>query len=347
MKKSGAWLARHALEQIGIRYTFGIPGVHNTEIYDELDRSDLVEPLLVTHECGAAFMADAVSRTSRQTGTLLIVPAAGVTHAASGIGEAFLDGIPMLVICGGIRTDTGKAYQLHDIDLHGLLAPITKRTYKIEAHDQIAPTLFEAHQLANAGEPGPVFVEIPVNIQLFPGEAPDPGKPDTAAEERNEPDHDAILRAAQMLYAAQRPGLFVGWGAVDASAESMRIAQHLNAPVATTLQGLSAFPARHPLHAGMGFGRAAVPAAANAFARCDCMLAVGTRFSEIATGSYGAVPPEKLVHVDINPNVFSANYPAAIAIEGDARAVLGELMQELEELGPPRQDDGKLKAAIG
>jgi acetolactate synthase-1/2/3 large subunit len=112
MKRTGAWIAVKALEALGIRYTFGIPGVHNTEFYDELNSSEQITPVLVTHEGGASFMADGVSRTSDQTGTLVIVPAAGATHAASGIGEAFLDGIPMLVICGGIRTDLDKRYQL-------------------------------------------------------------------------------------------------------------------------------------------------------------------------------------------------------------------------------------------
>ena len=170
MKKSGAWLVRYALEQIGVKYTFGIPGVHNTEIYDELNKSGLIRPILVTHEGGAAFMAEALSRTSDNIGTILIVPAAGVTHAASGIGEAFLDGIPMLVISGGIRTDVDKTYQLHEVDQHALLAPITKKTYKIETHEQIIPAIFEAYKIANEGEPGPVFVEVPVNLQLFPGE---------------------------------------------------------------------------------------------------------------------------------------------------------------------------------
>ena len=174
MKKTGAWLVRYALEQIGVTHTFGIPGVHNTEIYDELNKSELIRPVLVTHEGGAAFMADATSRTSGNIGTLLIVPAAGVTHAASGIGEAFLDGIPMLIICGGIRTDVEKSYQLHDVDQHALLAPITKKTYKIETHQDIIPTIYEAYQIAVDGEPGPVFVEVPVNLQLFPGEVSSP-----------------------------------------------------------------------------------------------------------------------------------------------------------------------------
>jgi acetolactate synthase-1/2/3 large subunit len=114
-----------------------------------------------------------------------------------------------------------------------------------------------------------------------------------------------------MLMAAKKPALFLGWGARDADDLTRAIAEHLQAPVATTLQGLSVFPANHPLHTGFGFGAAAVPAARNAFADCDCLLAVGTRFAEIATGSFGVTVPPNLIHVDINPQVFNANYPAA------------------------------------
>lgn len=345
MKKSGAWLVRYALEQIGVKHTFGIPGVHNTEIYDELENSPLIQPMLVTHEGGASFMADAISRTSNQVGTLLIVPAAGVTHASSGIGEASLDGIPMLVISGGIRTDSDFRYQLHDIDQHTLLAPITKKTFKIKSHDEIVPTIYEAYNIATSDEPGPVFVEVPVNLQLFPGEVPEP-EPFVAYTPSSMLDVDAIKKAARKLYAAKKPGLFVGWGAVDASEETILIADFLNAPVSTTLQGLSAFPASHPLHTGMSFGKAAVPAAENAFENCDCMLAVATRFSEIATASFGVNPPTDLVHVDINPDVFNVNYPAALCIEGDSRVVLKALYEELVTLGSPRSDNGVLKNAI-
>lgn len=345
MKKTGAWLVRYALEQIGTKYTFGIPGVHNTEIYDELNKSEQIRPVLVTHEGGASFMADAISRTSNQTGTILIVPAAGVTHAASGIGEAFLDGIPMLVICGGIRTDVDKTYQLHEIDQHALLAPITKKTFKAETHDQIIPSIYAAFEIANDAEPGPVFVEIPVNLQLFPGEVAET-PPFVATARETVVDLNAVQQAAQKLYAADRPGLFVGWGAVDANEYTIKIAEFLNAPVATTLQGLSAFPATNPLHTGFSFGQAAVPAAENAFRKCDCMLAVGTRFSEIATASYGVKPPETLLHVDINPAVFNANYPAAVSIEGDSSVVLKELYKALVALGDPKPDQHSVRSAI-
>jgi acetolactate synthase-1/2/3 large subunit len=317
MKRTGAWIAVKALEALGIRYTFGIPGVHNTELYDELNSSEKITPVLVTHEGGASFMADGVSRTSDQTGTLVIVPAAGATHAASGIGEAFLDGIPMLVICGGIRTDLDKRYQLHELDQHAFLKPLTKASFLVTSHAEIVPTLFKAWEIARSDEPGPVFVEIPVNIQMFPGEVPDiPAAPAIAKPQRAAAGE--IRRAAEMLLAAKQPGLFIGWGARDAFEQTRAIAEFLQAPVATTLQGLSVFPASHPLHTGFGFGAAAVPAARNAFAGCDGMLAVGTRFAEIATGSFGVTVPPNLVHVDINPQVFSANYPAAVALEGDA-----------------------------
>jgi len=291
MKKTGAWLVKYALEQLGVRRTFGIPGVHNTEIYDELNKSSSIEPMLVTHEGSGAFMADAVSRTSDSIGTMLIVPAAGATHAASGIGEAFLDGIPMLVISGGIRSDSEFEYQLHDMDQHALLKPITKATYKIAHQNEILPVFYEAFRIATSGEPGPVFIEVPVNIQLYSGEIE--GLQTYAnylsqAEIKAVSPYDSHLdKAVELLIQAKSPGLFLGWGAVDVCDITMRIADLLGAPVSTTLQGLSAFPANHSMHTGMSFGPAAVPAATNAFSECDALLAVGTRFGEIGTGSFG------------------------------------------------------------
>ena len=286
MSRTAASLLREALENVGVRYTFGIPGVHNTEIYDELAKSPGITPVLVTHEGGAAFMADAVSRSGTSLGTLVIVPAAGVTHAASGIAEAFLDGIPMLVIAGGIRRDTGRRYQLHDVDQHALLKPITKGRWLVERHADVIPTIYEAVRVAMSGEPGPVFVEIPVNLQLLTGDPGPVHEPPAPVVPEARASAVSIAEAARLLASARSPGLFVGWGAVDAGRELVELAERLGAPVSTTLQGLSAFPANHPLHAGFCLGRASVPAVESAFRDCDCMLAVGTRFGEIATGSY-------------------------------------------------------------
>jgi acetolactate synthase-1/2/3 large subunit len=345
MKRTGAWLAVYALEAIGARFTFGIPGVHTTELYDALNSSNRITQVLVTHEGGGAFMADAVGRLSDSIGVLTVVPAAGLTHAASGIGEAFLDGVPMLVISGGPRTDTDHRYQLHQMDTHKFMGGLTKATFRVTRHDQVVPMLFEAYAIATSGEPGPVFVELPVNILLMTeeiGELPvfqprPPPRVDALAE---------LARAAELLRDARHPCIFAGWGARDATEDLIRLADYLDAPVATTLQGLSAFPGNHPLHVGFGFGAAAVPSAQNAFAECDCMIAIGTRFSEIATGSYGTKVPENLIHIDINPAVFSANYPAKVALAGDAGAVLKRLMAELEAKLPRRTSQPAMRAQI-
>lgn len=330
MKKTGAWLTRYALEQIGVTHTFGIPGFHNTAIYTELQQSDTITPHLVTHEVSAAFMADAISRTTHSIGTLLIIPGAGVTHAASGIGEAFLGDIPMLVIAGGVDYQSNHRFQRQDIDHRALLTPITKATYLVEQLSDIVPTIFEAYRTAIEGEPGPVFVEIPVNLQTH---SIDNGSLPMFNGHRVNPPLDmaAIELAAKMLAKAEHPGLLIGWGACEASESIQALATHLNAPVATTLQGLSVFPANHPLHTGMGFGPAAVPAAQHAFADCDCLLAIATRFSEIPTGNYGLNMPETLIHADINPAVFNANYPAELTLHGDAVDVVAALMEAVQK----------------
>ncbi|MBI3542127.1 MAG: thiamine pyrophosphate-binding protein [Deltaproteobacteria bacterium] len=332
-KKSGAWLVRYALEQLPVSHTFGIPGVHNTEIYDELNKSEKIKPVLVTHEGGASFIADAISRTSPgEIGTLVIVPAAGITHAMSGVGEAFLDGIPMLVISGGTRSDVEFGYQLHELDQVKLLSGITKGAWRVKEHKDIVPTIFEAYRIATSGTPGPVFVEIPANLQLFQG--PVDGVPAFHAPTPTMVSPETTLdQAVELLLAAKSPGLFVGWGAVDVSDELVKIADLLGAPVSTTLQGLSAFPGNHPLFTGMGFSRAAVPAAENAFKGCDCLLAIGTRFGEIPTGSFGCEVPANLIHMDVNKEVFHRNFPAKVAVEGDSRVTVPKLLRKLEARG--------------
>lgn len=330
--KSGAWLVRHALEQLPVSHTFGIPGVHNTEIYDELNNSKKISPVLVTHESGASFIGDAISRSSKdEIGCCLIVPAAGVTHAMSGIGEAFVDGIALLVLSGGTRTDVPFSYQVHEIDQIRLLSNITKSARRVTAHEEIVPAIYEAYQIAVSGTPGPVVVEIPADLQLFRHhvDSVPAFEPPTMPELK---DAGLVSRAAELLLAASRPGIFVGWGAVDVAEDVQRIAELLGAPVATTLQGLSAFPASHPLHVGMGFGPAAVPAATNAFQGCDCLLAIGTRFSEIATGSFSTPIPGNLIHIDIAEDAIGRNYPASVGIAADSRVAVPRLLAALEGL---------------
>jgi acetolactate synthase-1/2/3 large subunit len=328
--RTGAWLARYALEQLPVSHTFGIPGVHTTELYDELSQSEKIRAVLTTHECCGAFAADAISRTAAgQIGCLVIVPAAGVTHAMSGIGECYLDGIPLLLITGGARTDLEFGYQLHGIDQQRLVDGIVKGAWKVKEHGEIVPIIFEAYRTAVSGVPGPVLVEIPVNLQLF--SAPVDVVPAFTAYSPEPFSLDRELDAAvQLLGNARSPGIFIGWGGVDVSGSVAQMAEMLGAPVSTTLQGLSAFPGNHALHAGMGFSRAAVPAAENAFAHCDCLLAIGVSFGEIPTGSFGCRVPEDLIHIDISPAAIGRNFPAKVGLAGDARVIVPQLLARLQ-----------------
>ncbi|MEN8186728.1 MAG: thiamine pyrophosphate-binding protein [Bacteroidota bacterium] len=345
MKKTGAELAVYALEQIGVKYTFGIPGVHNIEIYDELNNSDKIEPVLVTHEGGASFMALGVSCTSDSIGTLMIVPAAGTTHAMSGIGEAYLDGIPMLIISGGTRQDTGKHYQLHQLNQGNLVKEITKEFFRVTSHDEVISTIYKAYDIAVSGEPGPVFIEIPIEVQMFKGEV-DKILPYTKIYKNPLIDRSKIKAAAELLLQAKNPGIYVGWGAAKATEYTQKIAEILGSPVATTLQGKASFPASHPLHTGFGFGPNSIPASQKAFKNCDAMLAVGVRFSEIGTGSYGVKVPENLVHIDINKNVFDKNYTSKISIEADSNEALELLVEELIEISSNKPEKNSALAKM-
>lgn len=325
MKLRGSDIVVRALEDAGARFTFGIPGTHNIELYDALDRSETVVPVLVTDEQCASFMADGVSRTSEITGVVNVVPGAGVTHALSGIAEAYMDNVPLVVLACGIRSDTGKAFQLHAIDQLALLRPITKATLRPESAQEIYPAVRRAFDLARLGTPGPVAVEIPAEFYMLTQEIS--GLEYGAAVAAAPPRSPADMRAAAaILNDAKRPLLYVGNGGAAAGPLLVQLAETLRAPVATTIQGKGVFPESHPLFLWNGLGASAPPYVRRAGDSADAMLAIGCRFSEVGTASYGFTPPTNLVHVDIDAGVFNRNFAARLAIESDASAFVADLL---------------------
>ncbi len=318
MKIRGSKLVVRALLDEGARFAFGIPGTHNIELYDAFEDTAELTPVLVTHEQSASFMADGLARTSDQVGVVNVVPGAGVSHSLSGVAEAYMDGVPMVVLAGGIRIDTGHAYQLHAIDQMAVLEPVTKAAFRVTRAEDIYPTVRRAFQIARRGTPGPVAVEIPSNFYMLVQEVEGlEFEPDPVLEVK--PDQDLLERAARMLGEAEQPALYLGWGAAGAAELLVPLAEQLGAPVTTTFQGKGVFPEDHPLFLWNGFGAQAPGFVRWVMNRCDCLLAIGCRFGELATGSYGIEPPERLIHVDINPEVFNRNYRAALAIQSDAR----------------------------
>ncbi len=343
-KMTGGDIVVRALEDEGVGFTFGIPGTHNIELYDSLARSRSVRPVLVTDEQSASFMADGVARASGQLAAVNVVPGAGLTHALSGIAEAYLDGIPMLVLACGIRRDTGRAFQLHDVDQLAIARPVTKAQLRAERGSEIYATVRRACQLARRAPVGPVVVEIPAEHYFFRHDvdlhdtdlhdtdlqgndlqapAPQPAAPTPTAQ------RELVEQARQWIDASRRPLLYLGLGAIQASAELVALAERLNAPVATTISGKGVFDETHPLWLWCGFGAAAPSFVRKIAASCDLTLAIGCRFSEVGTGSYGMTPPGKLIHVDIDSSVLGKNYPADLPVVSDAASFVATLLPHL------------------
>jgi acetolactate synthase-1/2/3 large subunit len=350
MKLGGGAIVVRALEDEGVGFAFGIPGTHNIELYDALAESSKIRTILVTDEQSASFAADGVWRASGALACANVVPGAGLTHAMSGIGEAWLDNVPMLVLGCGIRRDTGKAFQLHDVDQIAMVRPVTKAQFRPQDGLELYATIRRACRIAREGAPGPVFVEVPANLYLFQHDFQEPGSgirdpgsgmafPDSGP--RN-PDPDAVTRAVILLGRAKKPLLYLGAGAAGAGERLVALAERLEAPVATTFQGKGVFPESHPLALWPGFGAAAPPFAREVADGCDATLAIGCRFGEVATGSYGVAVPRPLVHADIDADVIGRNFPADAPIVGDARLVVEALLAAL----PPRPADDALRAQI-
>ena len=224
MRLTGAQAVVRALEDEGIAHAFGIPGTHNIELYDALAASETVRPVLVTDEQSASFMADGHWRASGRMACVNVVPGAGLTHALSGIAEAYLDNVPMLVLACGIRLESDSAYQLHDVDQMAIAAPVVKEALRASRRDEVYRTVRRGCAIARAGVPGPVMVEVPADHYLAQGsveqKAAERGPQDGPTLER-----DAILRSLETLERADRPLLYVGFGAAGASESLVELAE--------------------------------------------------------------------------------------------------------------------------
>ncbi|MGW8267629.1 MAG: thiamine pyrophosphate-binding protein, partial [Longimicrobiales bacterium] len=280
MKRTGAALVVKALEDEGVPFTFGIPGTHNIELYDALSTSDRVRPVLVTDEQSASFMADGLWRASGLLGCVNLVPGAGLTHALSGIAEAFLDNVPLLVLGCGIRRDSGRGYQLHDVDQQALVRPVVKATWLVERTADLYQTIREACRVAREGVPGPVFVEVPANLYMVAegveeggrdpadgvagsagavaagseravakclgAEGPEPARTGVGPKGRSDAAKTGagldVGAAAGLLVKARRPLLYLGAGAAGAASDLVALAEPLEASVSTPIQGQGVFP---------------------------------------------------------------------------------------------------------
>lgn len=329
-RQSGAAIVAAALESAGITHAFGIPGTHNIELYDALAASGIT-PVLITDEQSAGFLADGMARSGGPLACANVVPGAGVTHSLSGIGEAFMDGVPLLLLTCGIRTDSAFRYQLHDVDQLAVVRPLVKGTWKPERGEDIAPAILEAVRLAQSGCPGPVAVEIPANLYLL-AQPYDPARVQGLlgpAPEAPAPDPAAVKAVADLIMAGDQLLLHVGLGAAEAADEVRALAERTGALVSSTFSGKGVFPESHPQWLWPGFGLACPSPLRDLAEEADAVLIVGARMGEVSTGSYGLALPKASAQVDIDPSVPGANFPVAHPVTADAKAFLRALLEAL------------------
>jgi acetolactate synthase-1/2/3 large subunit len=333
----GGVLVAAALESAGITHTFGIPGTHNIELYDALAASRVC-PVLVTDEQSAGFIADGMARSGGPISCANVVPGAGITHVLSGVAEAWMDNVPMLVLTCGIRTDTGHRFQLHDIDQVAILRPVCKRVWRIEDGRDIPRVVLEAVALARSGCPGPVAIEVPANVYLTrhafdPADLVHLGVQITRAA----PDPDQIERVAALLSTSRSPLLHLGMGAADAASLLVPLAERMGAMVSTTISGKGVFPESHPLWLWPGFGRSCPPPLRRLADAADGVLIIGARMGEVSTGSYGLQLPHPAVQVDIDGSVPGANFDVDLAVVSDAALFVSALLAHMDhQPWPPR-----------
>lgn len=327
MKLSGAQVVVRVLKEENIRYVIGIPGTHNIELYDAFVDEPEIEPILVTDEQSASFMADGFARATGALAAISLVPGAGLTHALSGIAEAYLDQIPMLVLASGIRRDVDFAYQLHEVDQTSIARPVTKAVFSPRTHQQLHEALRSACGLARLAPAGPVLVELAADLLLFNGSIEPGNSPEPAKDECDSREVEAFVDA---LSEARSLAIYAGYGCRNQGDLLVELAEKLDAIVYTTISGKGVFPETHPRWAWCVMGKASPPPLQKLEKELDCLLAIGCRFSEVASASFGLSPPENLLHIDVDPRVFNRNFPAKLSWTCDAQSALGAI------LGSPR-----------
>jgi acetolactate synthase-1/2/3 large subunit len=322
-----------ALEAIGVRTAFGLPGVHNLPLWDAL-RGSSIDLVGVRHEQTAVYAADGHARTTGELGVAITTTGPGAANALGATGEAWASGSPVLVVATDIPAALRRpgAYRgvLHETrDQAGMFAPVVKKTFRVADAAGMAETIVAAAAHALAAPTGPVYVEIPTDFlsHAVPGGdgGPAPSLPEPA---RPTADADAVTRAAALLDGAERPLLWVGGGAARSGAGELiaALATRLGAPTIETYMGRGLMPLDHPQRVGLP---PHLPEAGRLWDEADVVLAVGTDFDGMMTQNWGLPAPRALVAVNVDAAEATKAYPADVVLTGDARAVLQQLADAL------------------
>ncbi|MEM4035180.1 MAG: biosynthetic-type acetolactate synthase large subunit [Fervidicoccaceae archaeon] len=333
---SGARALVESLERLKVRVVFGVPGGAVLPLYDSLLESN-IRHVLARHEQQAAHMADGYARAGGRLGVCIATSGPGAMNLVTGLATAYMDSSPILAITGQVARHLIGRDAFQEADTVGVVTPITKYAFQARAAREIPSIIKTAAEVATTRRPGPVLVDVPVDVQReLADESEFDDGPYLAGYDPNPPelDRESVRRAAAALAEAERPLILAGGGVVASGAhEELRaLAEMLGAPVATTLMGKGAFPEDHPLALGM-IGMHGRPSANVAVNECDVLLAVGTRFSDRSTGKLDEFAKQALkIHIDVDSSEINKNVRVDVGITADAKEALSALLKELSRL---------------
>ena len=350
-EKSGAELLLEALHDLEVEFVFGYPGGAVLPIYDAIFKQNRIRHILVRQEGGAVHAAEGYARATGKPGVVLVTSGPGATNAVTGIADAWLDSIPLVILTGQVPTALIGTDAFQDCDTVGITRHCSKHNYLVKRPEDVGEVVHEAFRLATSGRPGPVVVDLPKDVQV----ASAPARAATKSLHRGyrpalDPDPGEIEAALDMLVAAERPIIYAGGGVINsgpaASAALRELAEITGAPVTATLMGLGAFPASSPQWRGM-LGMHGTYEANLAMNRADLILCIGARFDDRGTGRLDAFAPHsRKVHIDVDRASINKNVRVDLPLVADAGRATEALVAGWKARGETRREFAPWWASI-
>ncbi|MEO0623247.1 MAG: acetolactate synthase 3 large subunit [Pseudomonadota bacterium] len=351
LEMTGAEMVVRALKDQGVEVVFGYPGGAVLPIYDEIFKQNDIRHILVRHEQGATHMAEGYARSTGKPGVVLVTSGPGATNAVTGMTDALMDSIPMVVLTGQVPTFMIGNDAFQEADTVGITRPCTKHNWLVKETDALSGTLHQAFHVATHGRPGPVLVDIPKDVQFATGTYT---RPEQAGTHRYAPqtkgDPEAIGAAIALIEQAERPILYTGGGVINSGPQASHLLRQLAAetgfPLTSTLMGLGAYPASGENWLGM-LGMHGTYEANMAMHGCDLMVCIGARFDDRITGRLDAFSPgSKKIHIDIDPSSINKNIHVDVPIVGDVTEVLSAILERWRERGSMKRDVSRWWAQV-
>jgi acetolactate synthase-1/2/3 large subunit len=343
VEKSGAEILVEALVDLGVELVFGYPGGAVLPIYDALFKQSKIRHILVRHEQAATHAAEGYARSTGKPGVVLVTSGPGATNAVTGITDALLDSIPMVVITGQVPTALIGTDAFQEADTVGITSHCTKHNYLVKTPERLGSVVHEAFHIATSGRPGPVVIDIPKDVQVATARYESPGPiQHKTYRPQTEPDLASIEAAVDMLAAAERPVFYTGGGVINsgpaASALLRELVQLTGAPVTSTLMGLGAFPASSDKWLGM-LGMHGTYEANMAMNEADLMICLGARFDDRVTGRLDAFSPfSRKIHIDIDRSSVNKNVRVDLPILADCGSALEAMIEVWTARQYPKAD---------